>query len=108
MTTDPTQQARKLFHDTLVFDAPTLCHLVDKFGATQLMIGTDYPFNFHDRTPVQRIEAAGLMPQASQPAALVDALSLMVRCASGVHPPITRLRLPQRIYNDAQGHCARA
>ena len=52
-------QARRLFYDTLVFDAPTLRHLVATFGSTQLMIGTDYPFNFHDRTPLQRIEEAG-------------------------------------------------
>jgi aminocarboxymuconate-semialdehyde decarboxylase len=56
----PVDQARKLFYDTLVFDASTLRFLVDSFGSTQLMIGTDYPFNFHDHTPVQRIEAAGL------------------------------------------------
>jgi aminocarboxymuconate-semialdehyde decarboxylase len=55
----PAEQARKLFYDTLVFDAPTLRHLVASFGDTQLMVGTDYPFNFHDHTPVQRIEAAG-------------------------------------------------
>ncbi|MBS0451042.1 MAG: amidohydrolase [Proteobacteria bacterium] len=55
----PTEQARQLFYDTLVFDTPTLRHLVGSFGASQLMVGTDYPFNFHDRTPVQRIEAAG-------------------------------------------------
>ena len=55
----PTAQARKLFYDTLVFDTPTLQHLVAKFGASQLMIGTDYPFNFHDRTPVSSIDLAG-------------------------------------------------
>jgi len=55
----PAEQARRLFYDTLVFDAPTLRHLVTSFGDTQLMVGTDYPFNFHDHTPVQRIEAAG-------------------------------------------------
>ncbi len=55
----PAEQARKLFFDTLVFDAPTLRHLTDVFGADQLMAGTDYPFNFHERAPVQRIEAAG-------------------------------------------------
>jgi aminocarboxymuconate-semialdehyde decarboxylase len=55
----PGEQARKLFYDTLVFDAPTLRHLVDRFGASQLMIGTDYPFAFHDRTPVQSIVDAG-------------------------------------------------
>jgi len=55
----PRAQARKLFYDTLVFDAPTLRHLVDSFGATQMLIGSDYPFNFHDRHPVQGIEEAG-------------------------------------------------
>lgn len=55
----PREQARRLFYDTLVFDTPTLRHLVQVFGDTQLLVGTDYPFNFHDRTPVERIEAAG-------------------------------------------------
>ena len=61
----PTAQAQKLFYDTLVFDTPTLQHLVAKFGTSQLMIGTDYPFNFHDRTPVERILDAGLGEAAS-------------------------------------------
>ncbi|MBO9513214.1 MAG: amidohydrolase [Variovorax sp.] len=65
----PAEQARRLFYDTLVFDAPLLRHLVDRFGASQLMAGTDYPFNFHDRTPVARIEAAGF--DADTAAALV-------------------------------------
>lgn len=55
----PTEQARRLFYDTLVFDTGALRYLADTFGASQLLVGTDYPFNFHDRTPVQRIEAAG-------------------------------------------------
>ena len=59
ITASPREQAAKLFYDTLVFDAPTLKHLVGMFGATQLMIGTDYPFNFHDHTPVGSIDGAG-------------------------------------------------
>ncbi|MCG2592381.1 amidohydrolase [Ramlibacter sp. XY19] len=59
MAQSPREQAGKLFYDTLVFDTPTLRHLVASFGSTQLLVGTDYPFNFHDRTPVERIEAAG-------------------------------------------------
>ena len=55
----PTEQARSFYFDTLVFDTPTLQHLVTLFGATQLMIGTDYPFNFHEPRPVQRIAQAG-------------------------------------------------
>jgi aminocarboxymuconate-semialdehyde decarboxylase len=59
----PLEQARDLFYDTLVFDTSTLRHLIATFGASQLMIGTDYPFNFHDRNPVQRIHEAGLDAQ---------------------------------------------
>ena len=65
----PTEQARRLFYDTLVFDTPLLRQLVERFGASQLLVGTDYPFNFHDRTPVARIEAAGF--DADTVAALV-------------------------------------
>ncbi len=59
VTASPSEQARKLYYDTLVFDAPTLRHLAHSFGATQLMLGTDYPFNFHDARPVQSVDAAG-------------------------------------------------
>lgn len=54
----PTEQARRLFYDALVYDEPTLRHLTGLFGETQIMVGTDYPFNFHERHPVERIEAA--------------------------------------------------
>jgi aminocarboxymuconate-semialdehyde decarboxylase len=56
----PREQARRLYVDTLVFDAPTLRHLIDTFGATQLMLGTDHPFNFHERRPFERLREAGL------------------------------------------------
>jgi len=60
LSASPAEQARKLHYDALVFDTPTLKHLVQLFGASQLMVGTDYPFHLHDGTPLQRIEAAGL------------------------------------------------
>lgn len=55
----PVEQARRLYFDSLVFDEPTLRHLVGSFGETQVMLGTDYPFNFHEREPVARVAAAG-------------------------------------------------
>jgi aminocarboxymuconate-semialdehyde decarboxylase len=55
----PTEQARSFYFDTLVFDTLTLQHLVTLFGSTQLMIGTDYPFNFYEPRPVQRIAQGG-------------------------------------------------
>jgi aminocarboxymuconate-semialdehyde decarboxylase len=54
----PILQARRLYYDALVYDDPTLLHLISKFGETQIMLGTDYPFAFHDRTPVARAAAA--------------------------------------------------
>lgn len=69
----PMAQARKLHFDTLVFDTPTLRHLVELFGASQLMVGTDYPFNFHDRTPVQRIRAAGFADATANALAYANA-----------------------------------
>ena len=62
----PIEQARALYYDTLVFDTPTLRHLVATFGASQLMIGTDYPFNFHDKQPVERIRQAGFDAQVME------------------------------------------
>jgi len=55
----PQDQARKMFFDTLVFDSNTLKHLVSSFGEHALMLGTDYPFNFHERRPVDRLSEAG-------------------------------------------------
>jgi aminocarboxymuconate-semialdehyde decarboxylase len=60
ITVSPREQARKLFYDTLVFDAPTLSHLVSLYGATQMMIGTDYPFNFHESAPLAAIARAAV------------------------------------------------
>lgn len=66
---DPAEQVRSMYFDTLVFDGPMLRHLVSVFGATQLMVGTDYPFNFRDQTPMQRLEQSGF------DASVIDQLS---------------------------------
>ncbi|MEX6505883.1 amidohydrolase family protein [Jiella sp. M17.18] len=55
---DPYAEARKLYVDSLVYDAPTLRHLATIFGTDRIVVGTDYPFNFHERAPLGRIEAA--------------------------------------------------
>jgi len=55
-----------IYYDDLVFDAVTLRHLGALFGTSQLLIGTGYPFNFHDQTPVARLVDAGLEPAAME------------------------------------------
>jgi aminocarboxymuconate-semialdehyde decarboxylase len=40
----PVETARRLFYDNLVYDAATQRHLIDTFGASQIFLGSDYPF----------------------------------------------------------------
>lgn len=78
----PLEQARRLFFDTLVFDGPTLGHLLQVFGLRQLMLGTDYPFNFHERAPLARLEAldaAGLDAAGARALAYGNALRFLGR-----------------------------
>ncbi|MDQ0137519.1 aminocarboxymuconate-semialdehyde decarboxylase [Neorhizobium galegae] len=54
----PSAQARRLYVDSLVFDADTLRRLVSVFGEERVLLGTDYPFNFREKEPVARIDEA--------------------------------------------------
>jgi aminocarboxymuconate-semialdehyde decarboxylase len=56
----PHEHARRLFYDTLVYDGPTLRHLIDTFGVRQLCLGTDYPFDIYERHPVDAVAALKL------------------------------------------------
>jgi len=51
----PYEHARRLYYDTLVYDAATLRHLIATFGISQLCIGTDFPFDIHEHAPVTAI-----------------------------------------------------
>lgn len=78
----PCSQARRLYFDTLVFDAPTLRHLAASFGSTQLMLGTDHPFNFHERSPVERLAEAGFDAAAREAMTFGNALRFLGRAAA--------------------------
>lgn len=53
----PRAAARTLYYDDLVYDAATIDYLLHSFGATQLMLGSDYPFAIMDKDPVGRVAA---------------------------------------------------
>jgi len=55
---DPLVDARRLWIDDLVYDAPTLRHLVAVFGADRVFAGSDYPFAIMDTDPAASIDAA--------------------------------------------------
>ncbi len=47
----PEYYAKKIYYDTLVYDVNMLQFLVKQFGASQLMIGSDYPFLIREKNP---------------------------------------------------------
>ncbi len=58
--TPPGVGARAMYYDDLVYDAATIDYLLQAFGATQLMLGSDYPFAIMDKAPVGRVQALQL------------------------------------------------
>ena len=60
MAESPAEIARRLFYDSLVYDAATLTFLVSVFGERQMMVGTDYPFDIFERDPLGALQATGL------------------------------------------------
>ncbi len=56
---DPEASFRKLYFDTVLFEAKALRFLCDVAGVDKVMLGTDSPFPIGDLAPLQVIEAAG-------------------------------------------------
>jgi aminocarboxymuconate-semialdehyde decarboxylase len=48
----PSSYLKKFYFDTIAFDPEMLRNLLDKFGAGQVVLGTDYPFDMGDDDPV--------------------------------------------------------
>lgn len=57
---EPSHYLRNIFFDTVVFDPDQLSWLVKKYGASQLMLGTDYPYDMAEPSPLSLLERAGL------------------------------------------------
>jgi aminocarboxymuconate-semialdehyde decarboxylase len=52
----PQQYLKKLWFDTLVYEPEALRHLIDVVGASQLIVGTDYPFDMGHYEPHALVE----------------------------------------------------
>ncbi|MGH8667631.1 MAG: amidohydrolase family protein [Burkholderiales bacterium] len=62
LTESPAETAQRFFYDHLVFDPAAVKFLVGSFGASQILVGSDYPFNMGDPDPVGTLEKAGIDP----------------------------------------------
>src|SRR5512145_687170 len=56
----PAVTARRFYYDHLVFDAAALRLVIERFGASQIVVGSDYPFNMGETDPVGSLERLGL------------------------------------------------
>ena len=52
LTEPPDVTAKRFFYDELVFSSSAIEFLIDTFGKTQIVVGTDYPFALGDVTPL--------------------------------------------------------
>jgi aminocarboxymuconate-semialdehyde decarboxylase len=63
LTESPAVTARRFYYDDLVFDPEAIRFLVQSFGASQIVLGTDYPFAMGDADPLGTLEKAGFDSQ---------------------------------------------
>jgi aminocarboxymuconate-semialdehyde decarboxylase len=56
----PAVTAKRFYYDHLVFDPANVRHVIKTFGASQIVVGSDYPFTMGDPEPVKTLEATGL------------------------------------------------
>lgn len=64
MPRPPREYAKRVYVDTLAYDANALGLVLKSFGGDRVMIGTDYPFRVRDRNPHGTLDALGLEPVA--------------------------------------------
>ena len=58
LTESPAVTAKRFYYDQLVFDPAAVRFVMNTFGETQILIGTDYPFALGDPHPMKTLELA--------------------------------------------------
>jgi aminocarboxymuconate-semialdehyde decarboxylase len=56
----PAVTAKRFYYDQLVFDPAAVRFLIERFGASQIVLGSDYPFAMGDLQPVSALDRAEL------------------------------------------------
>ncbi|MDB5811188.1 MAG: hypothetical protein JWN94_3310 [Betaproteobacteria bacterium] len=62
----PSSYLKKFYFDTITFDTQMLRHLIDKYGADHVVLGTDYPFDMGEDHPVKLIESVPRLSRADK------------------------------------------
>jgi len=56
----PNVTARRFYYDELVFDPSAVRFVMQTFGESQIVIGSDYPYAMADPHPMKTLELAGI------------------------------------------------
>jgi len=62
----PTSYLRKFYFDTITFDTTMLRQLIDKYGARQVVLGTDYPYDMGMYDPLGHVRKVPRLSRADQ------------------------------------------
>ena len=62
----PSSYLKKFYFYTIAFDPEMLRNLIDKFGANQVVLGTDYPFDMGEEDPVGLINSVPRLSAAEK------------------------------------------
>ena len=77
----PTEYLKRLRYDTAVFDPTSLRRLIDDYGAANVLLGTDAPFDLADREPVLTVRSLGLPEQQEEQVLGGNAVELLTGVA---------------------------
>ncbi len=62
----PSSYLKKFYFDTITFDPHMLRHLIDKWGADHVVLGTDYPYDMGETDPLGLIERVPRLTRAEK------------------------------------------
>ncbi|GAB3646835.1 amidohydrolase family protein [Ramlibacter alkalitolerans] len=62
----PSKYLEKFYFDTITHDPQMLKHLVERFGADHVVLGTDYPYDMGDEDPLGLLAQVKRLPKAER------------------------------------------
>ena len=62
----PSSYLKKFYFDTITFDAGLLGSLIEKYGAKQVVLGSDYPYDMGDDNPIKLINSVAGLDDAAK------------------------------------------
>ena len=75
----PSDYLKQIYFDSLVYRTQNLKHLIDEAGASQLVLGTDYPYGMENRNSVAHVLSVPGLTDEERNAILGGTLSRLLK-----------------------------